>query len=199
MSAEALLGGRLTACTGVVASSTATRFAGLATAGSRTRKRVVWLLHQKEMILNMSALTKLEGTLLAIGGQKAIELPAPYPDIVLARGRVFGPEGRRRVRGRPHCGPRNVALFYAMHHAFDLGDIYEIATGYALCKGGVWLPHSWLWDGDHITEMSRPPQCYFGAILEPTEVVRFVLTHVIPMLPGARDFFEQSLAGREAA
>jgi hypothetical protein len=126
---------------------------------------------------------KLEAKLLAVGGQSMVALPDPHLQLVLERGRVFPTEGRKRIRGEPHRCHANTALEYLASHHLGYRDRCEIAVGYAL-GGGDWWQHAWGWDGRRILESIRGFEAYFGAVLEPAEAIRFVLSQLLPTLPG---------------
>jgi hypothetical protein len=129
-------------------------------------------------------LADLHTRLLAIGGEKVFAPSEPHLDILLARGRVFEAKGRKRVRGGRHRCHQNTALHYARHHTLGRSGICEIATGYGLYRDGLWLQHSWLWDGERVIETNTDPRLYFGVVLTPPEAAQLVFYQVMPILPG---------------
>jgi hypothetical protein len=126
----------------------------------------------------------LHAKLLAIGGEKVFGPSEPHLDILLERGRVFELKGRKRVRGGRHRCHQYAALHYARHHTLGHGGTCEIATGDGLYRDGLWLQHSWLWDGERVIETNTDPRLYFGVVLAPDEAAGFVFCQVMPMLPG---------------
>src|SRR5579859_3463389 len=129
---------------------------------------------------------KLEEKLLSIGGERVVAMPEPHLDILLERGRVFSPAGSKKIRGIQHKCHQNVALHYARHHIAGCRSC-EIVSGYAL-HDGVWIQHSWAWDGARVIETTFVPDTYFGVVLTPQEAQIFIFSNVMPMLPG----FEQA-------
>jgi hypothetical protein len=130
---------------------------------------------------------ELEAKLLSLGGTRVVPLPEPHLDLILERGRVFAPAGRKRLRRELHRCHQHAALFYAEHHALDHGGTREIVTGYGLYENGIWAQHSWLWDGARVIETNTSPRLYFGVVLNPFEASVFVFNQVIIRLHGAKD------------
>jgi hypothetical protein len=93
-----------------------------------------------------------------------------YRDAFMKRGHLFFPRRWKRLTKVGHVGSQNVAVYYINHQA----GTCEICLGYALGKDGVWFPHSWLWDGEHVIETYADPCVYFGVVLTQEEAFRFV-------------------------
>jgi hypothetical protein len=129
---------------------------------------------------------KLEAKLLSVGGTRVVIQPEADLDILLNRGRVFLPTARKTVEGVPHASHRNVALHYLQHLHLVRRGRCDIVTGYGLGEG-MWVQHSWLWDGSRVVETNIDPELYFGVILRPDEAATFVLREVLPLLPGTAD------------
>jgi hypothetical protein len=128
---------------------------------------------------------RLEGKLLALGGKRVFCPEEPHLDLLLERGQVFKPKGRKRLNLELHLCHRHAALHYAWHHALHYGGTCEIVTGYGLDHDdGTWRPHSWLWDGRRVIEPNIDPCLYFGVILTPPEACKFTVSEVITKLPG---------------
>jgi hypothetical protein len=126
---------------------------------------------------------ELEARLLSIGGDRVAPLPDKHLGLLLDRGRVFDPKGRKRLRGELHRCHTNAALLYAKHRALGHGG-YEIVTGYGLYEDGRWRQHSWVWDGERVIETNTDPVLYFGVVLNPFEAFIFVFGEVLARLPG---------------
>jgi hypothetical protein len=146
----------------------------------------------------LAAFEPLAERLLALGGRDIFIQPEPHLDRLLQAGRTFDPKGRRKVQGEPHKCHRNAALDYARHHALQLGGTCDLVTGYALSADGLWVQHSWLWDGRRVLETNSTPVLYYGVVLPPAEAFLFVVTEVNNHLPGW-PAFEKATRGPEAA
>jgi hypothetical protein len=135
---------------------------------------------------------KLEAKLLAIGGERVLAMPESYLDILLERGRIFSATGTKKVRGTRHRCHQNAALQYARHHIAGNGTC-KIVSGYGLYDDGVWVQHSWVWDGARVIETTSVPKLYFGVVLTPGEALKFTFCNLMPQLPGYND-----MLGRKA-
>jgi hypothetical protein len=82
---------------------------------------------------------------------------------------------------------RIAALEYGRHYALGHGGTFEVVTGYALYRDGLWRQHSWNWDGKRVIEPNNRPLLYFGVILNPMEAFHFVYCEVWVHLPGCRE------------
>lgn len=131
----------------------------------------------------------LTAKFLSFGGERVVTMSDPHPALLLDRGRIFPTERRRRVRGRRYQAHQNAALYYLNHLHFGRGEGLDLVSGYAL-HGGLWCPHTWLWNDRQVLETSGCPDLYFGFILNMEEVSEFVhraVTNVLPWLrPVAR-------------
>lgn len=123
---------------------------------------------------------RLESTLLAIGGKRMVWVPEPHLDELLSRGKVFPKLVRYadRYGGQANACHQTAARMYAR-----LPEYYQIATGYALSKDGLWRQHSWV--------CCRPPsrgkpyeptpikrECYYGFLLSDKEAAEFVQSNM---------------------
>jgi hypothetical protein len=134
--------------------------------------------------VNTDGLEKLKSKLLSLGGQTVYAPFEPYLDLLLERGRVFDPKGRRRLKGTLHRCHQNASLYYARHYALDQAGPCDIVTGYGLTAYGLWFDHSWLWDGKHVIETTADAVLYFGVILPPVEAAKFVMSNLMARMPG---------------
>src|SRR5262249_24743731 len=110
---------------------------------------------------------QLEVKLLAVDGDRGVEMPEPHLDILFERGQVFESAGSKRVKGKRNRCHGNAALHYMIQQHWGRGTC-DIVTGYAM-HGGVWRQHSWLWNGNDVLETTCNPEVYFGAILNAIE------------------------------
>jgi hypothetical protein len=119
----------------------------------------------------------LRDKLLTIGGEAALAPREVDAATLLARGRLFPVEGRRRVRGRRHQAYQDVALQYLLRRHFGRGSSCSIGVGYAL-RGGCWCPHAWLLRGGRVLETCGRPDAYFGVVLDDEEAAAFLVRAV---------------------
>src|SRR4051794_31702058 len=102
---------------------------------------------------------ELQDRLLALAaGTVHLDIPR-YTEQLLERGRVFKKYQARLRPGVPHRCHQNAALGYLA--GLVRGGPPEIVAGYGYC-GGLWVPHSWLWDGRHVLETTVKLDLYYG-------------------------------------
>jgi hypothetical protein len=144
----------------------------------------------------MKQLAELHKKLLSIDGRTV----SPQPDdedhvaLLLEKGQIFHPQGRKYLWGELHRCHQIAALQYAEHHVvLRHGGICELVTGYALGEdNGMWHQHSWLWDGKRVIEPNNAPKIYFGVILAPEEASHFFFANVIFHLPGMAEILSKA-------
>jgi hypothetical protein len=135
---------------------------------------------------------KLETKLLSIGGNRVMTMHGEcQTDALLHRGHVFSTNGRKLLKCSPDFCHEHAALHYVSHHALENGGLCKLATGYALHESGLWVEHSWLWDGHRVIEPNAEPVQYFGLVLTPDEAHTFLFNNVLKRLPGADEIIKR--------
>jgi hypothetical protein len=125
-------------------------------------------------------LDTLEPKLRAIAGDRVARQHHPNLRLILDEGALFSPRKVRTTRGRPNKCHLNVALEYAAD-----SHSLVVATGFGLNDGG-WRLLSWLWRPEQglIVETTVRREKYFGVTLDDRQAAMFVLTEIVPHLPG---------------
>ena len=118
---------------------------------------------------------RLESTLLAISGKRMVWMPEPHLDELLSRGKVF-PKHFRFLSTR---GPANECHQPTARKYERMPEYYQIATGYALSKDGLWRQHSWICCRNPSRGAPYEPtpikrECYYGFLLSDEEATEFV-------------------------
>jgi hypothetical protein len=141
----------------------------------------------KPFAAEQTRLVELRSHLLDLGGLEVLWLHhEPHLDQLIETGRVF-PRSRlrRRFIADSECHGNTAQLWYS-----SKGRI-RIATGYALCDSGLWMPHSWgVEDGRIVETTSSRWAIYFGVELTGEEALKFVFANTSSNL---RKRFERDL------
>ncbi len=109
----------------------------------------------------------LETKLLSVGGETVCYSAEPHLAEIVERGTVF-PGKSRSIKGIPsHCHGNVSVLWYEI-------EDFQIVTGWALTKDGMWRQHSWGRIGGILTiETTMKRSKYFGFILNDSEAKDF--------------------------
>jgi hypothetical protein len=124
---------------------------------------------------------ELKELLLGLGGRRVV-LPALEPDLaaLLERGRLWdASKVEMRPLRRSSCHSNTASLWC------DSQMRVKIMTGYALSDGGLWVQHSWGWNGRQAVETTVGRSLYFGYQLDDGESLRFTLANRPPFLERA--------------
>jgi hypothetical protein len=111
-------------------------------------------------------LEPLKQKLLEIGGW-AVCLPVFEEDYdkIMTRGRRF-PRNKKMIRGENNQCHNNSTFLWD-----EFG--YQICTGYALTKDGMWRQHSWCFHDNTVIETTVSRVQYFGFIMTHEEAEQF--------------------------
>lgn len=112
----------------------------------------------------------LKEKLLTLGGNRIVWLPRePHLLSLVKEGKEFDLTKRKMVKGKDgQCHTNTANLF--------LNKDISITTGYALRDDGVWIQHSWGFDGKQIIETTLPFEKYFGVSLTGMKITMFVFS-----------------------
>jgi hypothetical protein len=120
----------------------------------------------------LAALAPLKARLLGYGGW-AVILPLVEQDLanLLERGILLDGAGAVIRRGEPSRCHYNVARFWGTNRR----STYDIFTGYAFSKDGLWRPHSWMINNTttRLVETTERRVAYYGYRLNGTEAQQF--------------------------
>jgi hypothetical protein len=118
-------------------------------------------------------MAELYDLLLSTAGFAVTDYEEPDLEKLLARGRLWGTEGLKQVRGEASSCHGNAARLWMCDR-----KKYAIATGWALSADGVWRQHSWALDPKgRVVETTVPRLAYFGFDLDPGEAALFALSN----------------------
>lgn len=116
--------------------------------------------------------TRLERTLLSLGGSKVIWQDSdPQVALIAAQGQLF-PQSVELRPGPPHYCHANAADLWAR-----TPDRYKLVTGYAL-SDDTWWDHSWVIEGKTLLETTGRFERYFGVALVPFLAHKFWFDNV---------------------
>lgn len=109
---------------------------------------------------------KLRSKLLGHAGEEVLlRVTTQEIDRLLARGEIHAGKGAglRRMQAN-RCHFNAAKLFLA-------GRAAKVVSGFAL-SGGLWRSHTWVLNSrGRIIETTEPREAYFGAVLEPKEIL----------------------------
>lgn len=122
----------------------------------------------------ITRLLNLRDHLLSLAGEQVC-LPGSEPDTekLLARGQLWPGSRLKTKKGNNNRCHENTGLLWCANP-----DRVVIATGYAMCDGGMWRQHSWgvqprPRSAPWIVETTVPARAYFGVVLTLKESARF--------------------------